>query len=389
MACWYFKSAEFIKNTHIEVAYVSSNSITQGEQALTIWEPLLKDYKLVINFAYRTFVWNSEAKNKANVHCVIIGFSYINRKVKYIYDNSLFKKCDNINQYLIPAANIFIKKSGVPIFNKEKMTKGAQLIDGGNFTVGGEKEFLSIIKQYPEIEKYIRRYYNAQSLINGGEPFYVLYLEDCPPNIINSNKFIKNKVQAVYEFRANNESPSTNILKDTPSKYFQPQVPYGKSIVVPVVSSVNRKYIPICFMPEGMVYSNALFFIDNASIYTFGILTSNVHMSWTSTVCGKLKSDYRYSNTMSYNTFPFPSPTDTQKVRIEETAQLILEARNKYPDCSLADLYNEITMPSELRKAHQENDKAVMEAYGFDWRNMTESTCVAELMKLYQNLITN
>lgn len=387
VACWYFKSAEFIKNTHIEVAYVSSNSITQGEQALTIWEPLLKDYKIVINFAYRTFVWNSEAKNKANVHCVIIGFSYINRKVKYIYDNSIFKKCDNINQYLIPAENIFIKKSGIPIFNKEKMTKGAQLIDGGNFTVGGEKEFLSIIKQYPEVEKYIRRYYNAQSLINGGEPVYVLYLEDCPPNIINGNKFIKNKVQAVYDYRATNESPSTNILKDTPSKYFQPQVPYGKSIVVPVVSSVNRKYIPICFMPEGMVYSNALFFIDNASIYTFGILTSNVHMSWTSTVCGKLKSDYRYSNTMSYNTFPFPSPTDSQKNKIEETAQKILEARNKYTDCSLADLYNEITMPSELRKAHQENDKAVMEAYGFDWRTMTESTCVAELMKLYQRLI--
>ena len=213
-----------------------------------------------------------------------------------------------------------------------------------------------------------------------------MYLEKCSPKEINSSKFIRDRVQKVYDFRANNESPSTNILKDTPSRYFQPQVPNGKSIVVPVVSSENRRYVPICFMPEGMVYTNALFFIDNACIYTFGVLTSNVHNAWMRTVCGRLEMRYRYSNTMVYNTFPWPTPTDEQKSAIEQTAQGILDARALYPDCSLADLYDELTMPPELRKAHQANDRAVMQAYGFDVKTTTESTCVAELMKMYQNL---
>ena len=386
VASWYFKSATYIKGTDIEVAFVSSNSISQGEQALTIWEPLLLEYKIIINYAYRTFIWNSEAKNAASVHCVIIGFSYKERTDKYIFDNLSLRKCKNINQYLIPADNIFIKKSGKAIFTKEKMTKGAQLIDGGNFTIGGREEYEKAIKENSGIEIFIRRYYNAQNLINGGNPVYVLYLEDCPPNIINKNNLIKSKVKAVYEYRANSKSPSTHALKDSPTKYFQAQVPLGKSIVLPVVSSINRKYIPINFMPEGMVYSNALFFIDNASIYSFGILTSNVHISWIKTVCGRLKSDYRYSNTMGYNTFPFPNLSDSQKAKIEKTAQAILEARELYPDSSLADLYDELTMPAELRKAHQENDKAVMESYGFDWKSMSESECVAELMKMYQEL---
>jgi hypothetical protein len=387
VASWYFKASEYMKDTEIETAFVSSNSISQGEQALTIWKPLLLKYKIIINYAYRTFVWNSEAKNLAHVHCVIIGFSYKEREDKYIFDNLTAKKCSNINQYLIPADNIFINKSGRPIFTKEKMTKGAQLIDGGNFTIGDKDDYDKVIKAYPEINKYIRQYFNARSLINGGNPKYVLYLENCPPHVINKNKLIRSKVQAVYEYRANNKSPSTNALKDSPTKYFQPQVPEGKSIVVPVVSSINRKYIPISFMPEGMVYSNALFFIDNASIFTFGILTSNVHVSWVKTVCGRLKSDFRYSNTMAYNTFPFPYPKEEQKIKIEETAEAIINARELYPDSSLADLYNELTMPPELRKAHQENDKAVMEAYGFDWKKMSESECVAELMKMYQRLV--
>ena len=386
VACWYFKAAEYIKSTNIEVAFVSSNSISQGEQALTIWKPLLLDNKIVINFAYRTFNWDSEAHLKAHVHCVIISFSYINRATKFIYEKIKKKACKNINQYLTPAETIFIDKIGKPICNVEPMTKGAQLIDGGNFIIGNEQEKNKVIAQEPTINQYIRRYYNAHDLINGGEEVYVLYLEKCPPEIIRKSPFLKERVQKVYEYRANNESPSTNILKDTPSKYFQSQVPNGKSLVVPVVSSINRRYIPICFMKEGMVYTNALFFVDNASIYTFGILTSNVHMSWVRTVCGRLKSDYRYSNTMAYNTFPWPKCSIEQKNKIEKTAQTILNVRAKYPNSSLADLYDELTMPVELRKAHQENDKAVMEAYGFDWRKMSESDCVAELMKMYKEL---
>ena len=387
VACWYFKAAEYMKNTNIISAFVSSNSIVQGEQALTIWEPLLLKYKLNICFAYRTFIWGSEASVKAHVHCVIVGFTYKNNQYKTIFEGDKIKHCTNINQYLAPANSIFINKVGNPICNVINMTKGAQLIDGGNFIINNENEYYEIIKNEPNIQPYIRRYYNAHDLINNAAPVYVLYLENCSPDIIRNSKFIKSRVEKVYEYRANNDSPSTNILKDTPTKYFQSQVPNGKSIVVPVVSSINRRYIPICFMPEGMVYTNALFFIDNANIYTFGIITSNVHMAWTRTVCGRLKSDYRYSNTMAYNTFPWPTPTDEQKGKIEKTAQMILDARAKYPNSSLADLYDELTMPVELRKAHQENDKAVMEAYGFDWKHMSESDCVAELMKMYEELI--
>ena len=386
VASWYFKAAEYIKNTRIECAFVSSNSITQGEQALTIWEPLLLKYGLIINFAHRTFIWDSEASLKAHVHCVIIGFSYFNRDEKIIYENGIQKKCENINQYLTPTQSLFIDKTGKPICKVEPMTKGAQLIDGGNFILT-EEEYKKAIEMEPGIKQYIRRYYNAHDLINGGEPIYALYLENCPPEVLRNSKLIRERVQAVYDYRANNESPSTNVLKDSPTKYFQPQVPNSKSIVVPVVSSINRRYIPICFMPEGMVYTNALFFIDNASIYTFGIITSNVHMAWTRTIAGRLKSDYRYSNTMVYNTFPWPNPTKEQREKIEKTAQLILDTRAKYPNSSLADLYDEFSMPSDLRKAHRLNDAAVMEAYGFPVKNtFTESDCVAELMKLYKEL---
>lgn len=386
VACWYFKATKYIQNTNVQVAFVSSNSITQGEQALTIWEYLFNKDNIVINFAHRTFQWDSEASIKAHVHCVIIGFANFQRKQKCLYDNTHVTQCENINHYLTPGANIFIQKTGKPICDVQIMTKGAQLIDGGNFVIGNRKDYGSVLSKEPHIEKHIRRYYNAKDLLNNGEEKYVLYLENCSPHEIKSSKFLSERVRAVYEFRANNESPSTNVLKDSPSRYFQPQVPHGKSVVVPVVSSENRKYIPICFMPEGMVYTNALFFVDNASIYTFGILTSNVHNSWMRVVCGRLEMRYRYSNTMAYNTFPWPEPTEQQKAEIEKTAQAILDARELYPDCSLANLYDELTMPPELRKAHQANDKAVMKAYGFK-KDLSESTIVAELMKMYQELI--
>ncbi len=386
VACWYFKAAKFIEQTNIEVAFVSSNSIVQGEQALTIWKYLFEKEKIVFNFAHTTFKWSSESKNSAAVHCVIIGFSKKTHTEKYLFTDTKVLKCQNINQYLAPAENVFIEKTGKPICKVQIMTKGAQLIDGGNFVVGGRKEYEDIIKQEPNISKFIRKYYNAKDLLNNGEDKYVLYLEECSPHEIRNSPFIKNRVQKVYEFRANNESPSTNVLKETPSRYFQPQVPKGKSVVVPVVSSENRKYIPMCFMPEGMVYTNAMFFIDEATIYTFGILTSNVHMAWMRSMCGRLEMRYRYSNTMAYNTFPWPTPTEEQKEAIEKTAQAILDARALYPNCSLADLYDEVAMPPELRKAHQENDKAVMRAYGFNIKETTESSCVAELMKMYQKL---
>lgn len=387
VACWYFKAAEYIKGTQIEAAFVSSNSITQGEQALTMWEPLFANFGVIINFAYRTFRWDSEANAKAHVHCVIIGFAMFARDDKTIYDNQTVTKCNNINHYLTAGENIFVKKVGKPICDVEPMTKGAQLIDGGNFVIGNRETTSALLTKEPNVEPYVWRYYNAKDLLNNGEEKYVLYLENCPPEIMRSSHFIRDRINKVYEYRANNTSPSTNVLKDTPSRYFQPQVPKSKSIVVPVVSSEGRKYIPICFMPEKCVYTNALFFIDNADIYTFGILTSNVHNAWTRALCGRLEMRYRYSNTIVYNTFPFCNPTPEQKAKIEQTAQAILDARALYPNSSLADLYDEAVMPPELRKAHQANDRAVMQAYGFDVKTMTESSCVAELMKMYSELV--
>ncbi len=387
VACWYFKAEQYIDNTDIEVAFVSSNSITQWEQALTI-RPYLFEKNLVINFAYRTFKWESEASLMAAVHCVIIGFSKIDKKNKIIFENWRKKIVKHINHYLTEWESIFIEKTWLPICKWIKeMTKWAQLIDWWNFMLTRE-EYQEALNNEPFIKDYIKRYYNAHDLINWWKEVYALYLENCPPDIIRKSKLLKDRVEKVYNYRANNDSPSTNILKSTPSKYFQPQVPGWESIVVPVVSSINRKYIPICFMSKWMVYTNALFFIDNADIYTFWIVTSNVHMARTRTIAGRLKSDYRYSNTMVYNTFPRPTPTADQKRKIEQTAKSILDARNLYPDSSLADLYDELTMPKELRKAHQENDKAVMEAYGFNLK-MTESECVAKLMEMYQELTKN
>lgn len=385
VAGWYFKTAKFISHTTVECAFVSSNSITQGEQALTIWEPLFS-YGIIINFAYRTFNWDSEATLKAHVHCVIIGFSYIGEKTKTIFENEQKIICSNINQYLTPADNIFIKKSSKPICDVPEMTKGAQLIDDGYFTVGEKKDYEELLKKEPDIKPYIRKYINGRALLNGENPRYVLYLEECPPNVIKASHFISERVKAVYEYRANNSSPSTNVLKDRPSHYFQAQAPSGKCIVFSAISSGNRRYIPMDFMNEVMVLPNTIFFIDNANIYHFGILMSNVHMAWMRTICGRLKSDYRYSNTMVYNTFPWPAPTEQQKLKIEQTAQKILDARALFPDSSLADLYDPLAMPLELRRAHTENDKAVMEAYGFSIK-MTEADCVAELMKLYQKLV--
>lgn len=388
VAGWYYKAATYINATGIECAFVSSNSICQGEQALTIWAPLF-ERGIEIEFARQTFIWDSEASIKAHVHCVIVGFSCRKKRQKTIYIDDHIIRCENINQYLANGESIFIQKMGKPLCAVPEMTKGAQLIDDGNFMVGTESEYNKVVLEEPDIKPYIRKYMNGRSLLSGDPPQYVLYLEDCPPDVINSSNYLKNKVKAVYEFRANNTSPSTNVLKDIPAHYFQAQVPNGKCIVFSAISSGNRRYIPMAFLDERMVLPNTIFFIDGAELFHFGILMSNVHMAWARTLCGRLKSDYRYSNTMVYNTFPWPETTDEQRMLIEKTAQGILNARALYPNSSLSDLYDPLTMPLELQKAHTANDRAVMQAYGFSVKDITEADCVAELMKMYQELTNN
>ena len=384
---WYVKSAQLMQVNHaIYAALVSTNSICQGEAIQDLWDSLFKR-GVHIDFAYRTFRWDSEADIKAHVHCIIVGFamdSSKKNKMIFLSDNQAVP-ATNINGYLIDAPSITVTRNGKQICGAPDMTKGAQLIDGGGFMLNSEEEKEEFIRKYPEAEPYIYRYYNAQDFLSNAPAKYCLYLKHCSPQLMKSCRGIYERIQTVYEYRANSSAKSTQVLKDTPSQFFQSQVPEHQCIVIPVVSSERRRYIPMCFMPTGNVYTNALFYIDDANMYLFGILTSNVHMAWMRVVCGRLKSDYRYSNDIVYNNFPIPTVTDEQKARIEQTAQAILDARAKYPDCSLADLYDEVTMPPELRRAHQENDRAVMAAYGFSTK-MTESECVAELFKLYQSL---
>jgi len=339
-----------------------------------------------INFAYRTFKWESESVDSAAVHCVIIGYSKKERTDKKIMWGGRVQQVKHINAYLLDSPSVFIEKLRHPICNVPEMTKGAQLIDGGNFIIGEQAQRKEFIALYPEAEPYIFEYCNADSFLNNRPKKFCLFLDDCPPNIIRSCKGIFQRVQAVYEYRKNSDAASTHALMDKPTKYFISNRPIGNSILVPIVSSENRKYIPLGFINKSVIYTNASNFIDNASLYHFGILISNVHMAWMRAVCGRLKSDYRYSKDIVYNNFPWPTPTEEQKAKIEQTAQAILDARALYPDCSLADLYDEVTMPPELRKAHQQNDKAVMQAYGFWGKLNTETECVAELMKMYQEL---
>jgi len=384
VAGWYIKSANYMRGTSIQAAFVSTNSLSQGEAVLDLWERLTS-MGIIINFAHRTFKWSSGASSVAAVHCVIIGFSYVERDHKVIFNNEGRLSAKTINPYLVDAPTIFVTRRGKPICKALDMTKGAQLIDGGGFMLNSEQEKNEFIDKYPEASPYVYRYFNAKDFLNDLPAKFCLYLKHCPQEVIENCAGIRNKVQMVYDYRANSDAKTTRVLKEQPALFFQSQVPEGQSVVIPVVSSENREYIPMSFMPNGVVYTNALFYIDNASIYDFGLLESSPHMAWVRTIAGRLEMRYRYSNDIVYNNFPWPTPTDEQKASIEQTAQGILDARALYPDKSLADLYDPDKMPAELKKAHEANDRAVMDAYGFDYA-MTEPEIVAELMKMYQEL---
>lgn len=383
---WYKKAGEFIQNTGIEVGFVSTNSICQGVQVPILWSILINELKLIINFAYRTFRWDSEASLKAHVHCIIVGFSCKNRKGKIIYENEKLIKARNINPYLIDADTVFITAQKNTICDIPKMNFGNQPRDGGNFILT-EDEKNELIKIEPGIEKWIHPYMGAEEFINNKKRFCI-WTKDVTPSEIKASKILYDRIAKVKEFRDNSNAKTTNGYAKVPHMFAQITQPDNTNyLIIPSVSSEKRRYIPIGFMDSNVISSNAVQIIPNATLYIFGILTSNVHMAWMRTVAGRLKSDYRYSKEIVYNTFPWPSINAEQKNKIEKTAQGILVAREKYPNSTLADLYDELTMPIELRKAHQENDKAVMEAYGFDWRKMSEAECVAELMKMYQELV--
>lgn len=388
VAGWYKKAATLIQSTNTQVALVSTNSITQGEQVANLWKPLIENYGIHIDFAWRTFRWDSESNQKAHVHCVIVGFSSQNNsKEKRLFDESgVVSKVSHINPYLIDAPDVFVESRNKPLCNVPSIGIGNKPIDGGNYLFR-EEEMKDFLKKEPKAEKHFRKWIGADEFINRWFR-YCLWLGDCTPAELREMPECLKRIQAVREFRLASKSEGTRKLADKPTLFHVENMPTTPYIIIPETSSENRRYIPMGFMTPDILCSNAIRLMPHASIYHFGVLTSNVHMAWMRATCGRLKSDYRYSKDIVYNNFPWPTPTDAQKAKIEKTAQAILDARERYPDSSLADLYDEVTMPSELRKAHLENDHAVMAAYGFSPK-MTESECVAELMKMYQVLTNN
>ena len=379
VACWYRLAADYIRGREIQVAFVSTNSIVQGEQVPVLWEDLF-GRGVVINFAYRTFTWSSEASQKAHVHCVIIGFALSSRKEKVIFENGKRHVAENINGYLIDSDNVFIELRGKGKPGMPKLVQGNKPWDGGNLILTTE-ERQGLVSCHPEAERLIREYIGSYEFINRRKR-YCLWLKDVSPKAYRHIPFIMNRLAGCAEVRRKTKTVAVQAQAETPMLFSQIRQPETDYILVPETSSSARKYIPMGFMSKEVIASNSTLVASEATLGLFGMMTSNVHMYWTKVVCGRLKSDYRYSPSV-YNNFPWPTPTDAQKEKIEKTAQAILDARNLYPDCSLADLYDENAMPVELRKAHQANDRAVMEAYGFD-PSMDESQIVAELFKMYQ-----
>ncbi len=387
VAGWYFLAADYISNTDIKGAFVSTNSITQGEQVASVWKPLIRDKGLTIIFAYQTFRWDSEASIKAHVHCVIVGFAdgkrYGAEKRVLFEPNGNKKTVANISPYLIDADNIFIDKRTTPLCKVSVMHRGSQPTDDGNL-IFSKEEYEEIIKQEPLIEPLFRKYMMGKDFIDR-KPRYCLWLVGVDPGLIRKSSRICERLNKVREFRLKSSKEATRKKADTPALFDENQQPETCFVALPKVSSERRRYVPMDYMLPETVVGDKIYIVEDASQYEFGILESNVHMAWMRAVCGRLEMRYSYSNTIVYNNFPWPSATEDQKHKIEQTAQTILDVRKNYPDSSLADLYDPLTMPPDLLKAHHDNDRAVMAAYGFS-THMSEAECVAELMKMYQAL---
>ena len=403
VSCWFKKACDFTRGTAIETAFVSTNSITQGETVSRMWESL----DVIINFAYTTFRWDNEAKDKAHVHCVIIGFSHQSRKKKYLFTGQEKKECNNINAYLLDAPNALIPSRNTAIAEVPKMVYGNKPADGG-FLILSKDEYKEFINKEPKSVKWLYTMIGATEFINN-KPLlddklrYCLWLDGISPSELRALPNVLQRVTSCKENRLKSPAAAIRKFADTPHLFAQrtqPNIPkhdnHGKplwesghvmyNLIVPRVSSERRNYIPMGYVTCDIVTNDAVQIVPDATLYHFGVLESSVHMAWMRVVCGRLKSDYRYSKDVVYNNFPWPEVNEEQREKIEQTAQGILDARALYPDSSLADLYDPVTMPPELRKAHRDNDRAVMAAYGFP-TTLTESEIVSRLFTLYTTLI--
>ena len=382
---WYKKSAALMEGSSIRAALVSTNSITQGEQVPILWKSLIDD-GVHIDFAHRTFRWDSEAKIKAHVHCVIVGFSIAPlTKSKQLFTSERVTFVENINPYLVDGPTVLIDSRKRTLCDVPNVVFGSMPNDGGHLSDYSAEEKNAIVAEHPEAADMFKRFLGATEFLHNKER-WCLWLKGISPAQLRKAPKILEAVSAVKEMRENSNREATRKLAQTPALFGEIRQPETEYIIIPRHSSQNRRYIPIGFVSPEIICGDANLLMPDASLFHFGVMLSNVHNAWMRTVCGRIKSDYRYSVNVVYNNFPWPTPTDAQKAKIEQTAQAILDARALYPDASLADLYDEAVMPPELRKAHQQNDKAVMQAYGFDIKTTTEASCVAELMKLYQQL---
>ena len=390
--CWYQRAIEFMETAEkpITAAFVSTNSICQGESVPAFWKQLVVEHKAEIQFAYSTFIWDSEASAKAHVHCVIVGFTCGSVKSKKrLFNGDDITEVDHINPYIIAAPDVWLEsRTNKPQGNLPKMTTGSQPMDYGNFVLDAD-ERATLIAKYPVLEKYIKPFLGAHEFLHdliGQYSRYCLWLDNADLSEIKGIKEVKERIENVQKLRSESKIDRVKKKADVPYLFCQIRQPDSTYLVIPRHSSQTRRYIPIGFMMPEVIAGDACTIIPNLGLYEFGILTSNVHMAWVRVVCGRIKSDFRYQASV-YNNFPWPQPEEKDKQRITETAQGILDARMKHANSCLADLYDPTFMPQDLRKAHMANDRAVMQAYGMPIKETDEAACVAWLMRLYQEKV--
>lgn len=396
VTAWYKKAADYMSGTKIESAFVSTNSISQGQQPAILWRPLMKENHTVINFAYKPFKWSNKNQNEskkfrgqgkqAAVHCIIIGFSdYKNSKEKKIFKfENNFKIVKNINPYLVEAPNILIERRSMPLCNVPTIGIGNKPIDGGYY-IFTEKEKYEFIDKEPLSQKLFKRWMGAEELLNGYKRYY-LYAKNCSPRELKKMPEVLKRIKLVSNYRLNSKSISTKKLANYPLEFHVTNIPNSDYLAIPKITSENKKYIPMEFINKKIIASDLLNIIPNANLYHFGILISSIHMTWVKATCGRLGNEYRYSGTVVYNNFIWPNTTKKQKENIEKAAQSVLDSRKLYPNSTLSDLYDPNTMPPELTKAHERLDKAVKVAYGSKGFE-TEEEIVGSLMKLYKKAV--
>lgn len=387
VGAWFYKAAEYMQNTKIITSFVSTNSLCQGESVSSLWKYLIKQLNVEIQYAYNTFEWKNEASDQAAVHCIIVGYScYKIFNDKIIFENNTLNKVAHINAYLQAAPDVFLESRGKCLTaGMPKMIKGNEATDGGNLSLT-PAERLEIVSKYPQANNLIRKYIGSSEFINKKER-YCIWLKNVAPSEYRNIPPIMERLEKVREFRTTNTTEAVHKLANCPMLFAQIRQPDTDFLLVPTVSSQRRIYVPMGFMHSDVIVNPKVLIVPDATLYLFGILESNVHMAWMRVVTGRLKSDFEYYPSV-YNNFPFPIASDEQKEIISHTAQAILDARSHFPNDSLADLYDPDAMPIELSNAHAANDRAVMKLYGFSIKNMSRSDCVAALMKMYQEKVS-